>query len=207
MDTDSAYQALLSALRSRMASCGHCQAAGLPAYGQPLCSGPARAPVMVVGQAPSRSDTATQQLWSGPAGQQLMAWLGWAGLAEERLRAHHYLTAVVKCYPGRAAAGHGDQEPSRRQVELCRRYLEAELQLVAPRLLIPVGRMAIDFFGGQRLRLEDLVGTAVSVGETWIVPLPHPSGVSLWLNGSENRRRLARALAILRELCGGLSLA
>ncbi len=156
---------------------------------------------MVVAQAPSRSDEASGQLWTGPAGRQLMDWLSWAGLDEATVRSQHYLTAVARCYPG----GQGEL-PSPRQVSLCRRLLDAELGLVEPQVLVPVGQVAIDAFGGLHRPLEVLVGAAVWVGGTWVVPLPQPTVADRWLSRAENRRRLARALGILREIFRGLAL-
>ncbi len=206
MSTENASQPLLSKLQARALSCRRCAQAGLPAYGQPICSGSAAARLMIVGQAPSSSDERNHRLWTGPAGQRLMEWMAWVGLPEVTLRSRHYLTAVCKCYPGFDPSGQGDRAPSQLQVALCRQYLHAELALVAPRLIVPVGRLAIDFFGGQGQRLERLVGRAIAAEGTWIVPLPHPSGASTWLNQPDHQQLLARALAILRELCLALGI-
>ncbi len=201
MDEVASAQAALDKLQAEVRACRRCQVAGLPAVGRPLCSGPASAQAMVVAQAPSRSDEASGQLWSGPAGRQLMDWLSWAGLDEATLRSRHYLTAVARCYPG--GQGH---LPSPRQVSLCRRLLDAELGLVVPEVLVPVGQVAIDAFGGLHRPLEVLVGAAVWVSGTWVVPLPQPTVADRWLSRAENRRRLARALATLREIFRSLEL-
>ncbi len=206
MAIEDANQPLLSRLQAQVRACRRCQQAGLAVRGRPICSGPASAKIMIVGQAPSAADERNQRLWSGPAGQRLMGWLEWVGLPEATLRARHYLTAVTRCYPGPAPSGHGDRLPTRQEADLCQQYLNAELALVSPRILIPVGRQAIDFLGGCHIHLQRLIGRAVSVDDTWIVPLPHPSGASLWLNRAEHCEQLARALALLRQLCQGLEL-
>ena len=198
MDMESASQPLVARLQAGIRNCRRCVEAGLIAYGQPICSGPASARLMVVGQAPSRADELNRRLWSGPTGHGLLDWLAWAGLPEVTLRARHYLTAVCKCWPGPDPSGYGDRPPSRLQVDLCRQFLSAELGLVGPRVIVPVGRLAIDHFGGTGQRLERLVGRAIAVDDTWIVPLPHPADAGVWLNQPDHRQLLARALAIRR---------
>ncbi len=207
MDSMTTTQRLLSSLQTHVRACRRCSRAGHLTPGRPVCSGPATARVLVVGQAPSRSDELARALWSGPAGRRLMGWLAWAGLEEQALRRRHYLSAVTRCYPGPSPSGHGDRRPTDHEVRLCRDYLDAELGLLAPCLVIPVGRLAIDWFGGNDRPLSEIIGRAFQVENTWIVPLPHPSGASLWPNHLDNRRRLARALAIIREICHAYHLA
>jgi uracil-DNA glycosylase len=79
-----------------------------------------------------------------------------------------------------------------------------ELALVQPEIVIPVGGLAVRRFLGQ-VKLAEAVGTAVQDGEgRWIVPLPHPSGASLWLNKPENQALVRRAIGHLCELTGRL---
>lgn len=207
METEDARQQLLTRLQAQVADCRLCQHARYGVQGPPVYSGPATAHLMIVGQSPSDSDRQSVRLWSGPAGRRLLKWLEWAGLGEEALRTRHYLTAVTRCYPGRAGRGRGDRMPSVLERRLCAPYLQAELCLVAPRLLVPVGRVAVDAFGGRGRPLDALVGRAFYAEHAWIVPLPHPSGASTWLNTPAHQACLARALAILRELVQRLQLA
>jgi uracil-DNA glycosylase len=80
----------------------------------------------------------------------------------------------------------------------CAHWLDAELRLLRPKVLIPVGQLAISRFLGPG-SLEERVGKRF--GERPVmVPLPHPSGQSRWLNAPANRERLNRALALISEL-------
>jgi hypothetical protein len=72
-----------------------------------------------------------------------------------------------------------------------------------PKVLILVGQMAINRFLGPG-RLEDRVGQKFGERPV-IVPLPHPSGQSRWLNDPANRERLASALAIVGALRSALA--
>jgi uracil-DNA glycosylase len=81
---------------------------------------------------------------------------------------------------------------------LCAPWLEAELALMRPRVVLLVGTLAIDRFWG-RVMLSDAVGKVRRDGDRVLIPLPHPSGASRWLNAPANRRLLDRALLIVRR--------
>jgi uracil-DNA glycosylase len=69
---------------------------------------------------------------------------------------------------------------------------------VQPRLLLAVGGLAIETLLGQRLRLDESVGRVFQVEGRTILPLPHPSGASLWPNRPKNQALISQALALLR---------
>ena len=155
---------------------------------------------MIVGQAPGSTECETGRPFNGPSGKRLFDWLAQAGWDESTFRNTHYMTAITKCYPGRSANGKGDRAPTRAEQKLCAPFLERELALVQPEVIVPVGSMAVRRFVG-RVRLTDVVGTLVEKDDGHlIVPLPHPSGVNLWLNRRENQKRVTRALRRLRQL-------
>ncbi|MDW8319469.1 MAG: uracil-DNA glycosylase family protein [Anaerolineae bacterium] len=206
----------LDQLHHHLRACRRCVEAGFPVAAPPIFAGPAGAAIMVVGQAPGRVEAGqTHRPFSGPAGKRLFRWLAEAGWDEAEFRAVNYMTAVTKCYPGPHPDGRGDRVPSRAEQELCRPWLEQELALVQPRLIVPVGGLAIARFLGNGTRLEEVVGRAFRRPEDdarltpWarahapaaaqIVPLPHPSGASQWFNVPANQARLRQALDLLRR--------
>jgi uracil-DNA glycosylase len=203
----------LAALHEEMRACRRCLEADYPVVPHAVFSGPATACVMVVGQAPGVTETEVGRPFNGSSGRRLFGWLAEAGWPEPTFRATQYLSAVTKCYPGRtkpgkagpgkAGPGKGDRVPTRAEQKLCAPFLERELALVRPRLLLPVGGLAVRRFLGRRAaRLGDVVGDAFEEPDgLWIVPLPHPSGASLWLNRPENRERVGQALEHVRRLC------
>jgi uracil-DNA glycosylase len=104
----------------------------------------------------------------------------------------------MRCFPGRNAAGTGDLRPPPAGVANCAHWLEAELRILRPQVLILVGQMAINRFLGPG-PLELRVGKRFG-DHPVMVPLPHPSGTSRWLNEPANRDRLATALAAIDDL-------
>ena len=109
-----------------------------------------------------------------------------------------YIAALMRCFPGRNAQNTGDLRPPPAGIANCAHWLDAELRLLRPKVLILVGQLAITRFLG-RGSLEDRVGNRF--GERPVmIPLPHPSGQNRWLNEKANRDRLANALALIGEL-------
>ncbi len=171
-----------------------------------LPCGDAGSRLMIVGQAPGKAELKTDLPFSGPAGRRLFSWMEHIGVPEDEFRTLSYITAIVKCYPGHIRGGKKDLAPSTSQRRKCARFLEGEIRLLRPDLIVPVGRAALDAILG---------GTALSdaVGKKWrrpiwghlcdIIPLPHPSGASPWVY--RNRRLHQKALRLLRRELGKMS--
>lgn len=170
---------------------------------------------MIIGQAPGRVENERTGLpFSGPAGKRLFRWLAEAGWNEAEFRATNYMTAVTKCFPGANANGRGDRLPGKAEQALCRPWLEAELALVQPQVVVPVGGLAISLLLGLALWLDQVIGRVIARPQdddqltpwaqahlpatTRIVPLPHPSGASQWYNRPENQALVRQAIDHLR---------
>ncbi|HET7585442.1 MAG TPA: uracil-DNA glycosylase family protein [Gemmatimonadaceae bacterium] len=184
--------------RERLAACRQCALAPgvLPIISQ------ARAPrVMLIGQAPGKVEIADRRPFAGRAGRTLFRWLERAGLSEAEARERIYIAAITRCYPGPSPSGRGDRVPSPAERAACAPWLERELEIIRPALLILIGRLAIDRFLGP-VPLASVVGELRSVshagGESRVVALPHPSGASAWLNDPAHKALVERALDTLR---------
>jgi uracil-DNA glycosylase len=189
----------LTELHCEIAACRLCAEAGYTVESVPqlVVSGPADARLMVIGQAPPGERSSHGRPFSGPAGQRLFKWLAEAGWEEEAFRARCYITAITKCYPGKAAKG--DRRPSSAEQKLCRPFLDRELALMHAQVIVLVGGLAIQTFLGEN-RLEEIVGRVIARDGIRYVPLPHPSGASLWLNAPQNLARVRRALRALNQI-------
>ena len=155
-------------------------------------------PFLVVGQAPAKGDGRAYRPFGNPGGGGgLFRWLAEEGIEEEWFRARAYLTALVKCYPGKGTGGKGDRSPSRLERENCAPYLERELALVRPEVVITVGALALgSFLPG--FSLNEAVGREFPWGQGRVlIPLPHPSGASLWNNEPANRELRRQAVGLL----------
>ena len=148
------YEELSRAMRA----CLRCLEAGYQITPGAIFTGPAPAPLMLVGQAPGVTEVQAKRPFNASSGRRLFQWLTEAGFEEIEFRASYYMTAVTKCYPGKHPKGKGDRKPSRAEQKLCRPFLERELALVQPRVLLAVGGLAIETLLGQKIRLDQAVG-------------------------------------------------
>ncbi len=196
-----ARQADLAALHDQILSCRKCAAAGHLILGTPVIGGTpsmlARARrVMLVGQAPGRTEADSGRPFSGSAGRTLFGWLAEAGIEEESFRRQVYIAAMTRCFPGPAPSGSGDRRPSPAELALCRGYLNSERALVQPELIVLVGGMAIEGLLGK-MPLSAAVGRIHERDGVRYLPLPHPSGASRWNNVAANRALRRRAIDLL----------
>jgi uracil-DNA glycosylase len=182
-----------------MRACRRCIEAGYDVTPPAVIGGRMGARIMTIGQAPGITEVEAQRPFNAGSGQRLFKWLAGAGIEETWFRSTQYMTAVTKCYPGRAKGGSGDRVPSRAEQKLCRPFLDREIELIDPALIIPVGRLAINLFYPKSAKLTEIIGTQKQVDGRWIVPLPHSSGASRWHQTAENRALIAQAVALIGE--------
>ena len=203
-------QATLETVQREIAACTLCVAAGFIPRSLPIFHGHAAQRLMIVGQAPGPSAGERALPYTGATGKTLQRWLERAGFPPEALHLQFYLTSLTKCFPGPATGtgAKGDRPPSAREIALCARHLDREIALVQPEIVVSLGRLAAERLDptARRLPLTELVGSlrpAERAGHSFhLLPLPHPSGVSRWLNDPAHSARLDEALAVLGREVG-----
>ncbi|MFN2312223.1 MAG: uracil-DNA glycosylase [Spirochaetia bacterium] len=144
--------------------------------------------VMVIGEGPGAEEDRLGAPFVGPAGRYLDDWLKAIDLSREE---NVYITNVVKCRP----PGNRDPEPA--EIEACRPYLERQIQLVRPRVILAAGRVAAQFLTGSALGIGKLRGREHSCYGLPTVATYHPSGV---LRNSDWRRPVWEDLKLLRSI-------
>lgn len=189
----------LEELLKKIGSCQACKESGFIPEAKPIFSPVFPASWMLIGQAPGKVEKESGLPFMGRAGRNLFRWLKEIGWEETSFRKEVYMTSVTKCWPGKGRGASGDRPPSSKEIGLCLPFLQEEVQLVSPKIVLLVGKLALRTFFGL-MKLEEAVGEKLEKeGRIWI-PLPHPSGASRWLNLGENKRRLRQALKIIKEL-------
>ena len=195
MTTRNASYRSLRSLQRDTARCRACAEAGYPLESLPVRAPLAEQRAYLFGQAPGVVEGEERLPWRGRAGRTLRRWLE---LEEDEFYATFYCASVTRCYPGRAPSGRGDRTPTPREQQLCEFWRDWELELLRPRLIVTVGGLALR-------RMLGLPQLTVCVGERYerdgavVIPLPHPSGASGWLNVPANRARLEIAALLVRE--------
>jgi uracil-DNA glycosylase len=176
----------LASLQRDLAGCRACPAVA----SLPVIEGRAGQRAYLFGQAPGVVEGAAGRPWRGRAGQTLRRWLA---LDEDAFYETFYCASVTRCYPGRPPSGRGDRTPSQAEQQLCSFWQEWELRLLRPELIVTVGGLGLRRLLGEP-SLTECVGVRFELDGATVVPLPHPSGASGWLNEPANRERLERAL-------------
>ena len=190
----SSYRSLASLQRDN-ARCRACVEAGYPLESWPVRAPYAAQRAYLFGQAPGIVEGEERLPWRGRAGQRLRSWLRLEG---DALYETFYCASVTRCYPGRPAAGRGDRTPTPREQDLCEFWRDWELELLRPDLIVPVGGLALYRLLGIR-SLTEAIGKSYLRDDAIVIPLPHPSGASAWLNDDANRARLGKALTHVRR--------
>lgn len=157
--------------------------------------------ILLVGQAPGIREGELQRPFAWTAGKTLFKWFSTIGVEEETFRRQVYMTAVCRCFPGKNPKG-GDRVPAREEIANCSRWLNAEVEMLQPELIVPVGKLAIAQYLSVS-RLVDVIGQTfiqpVNGIETAIIPLPHPSGASTWHQMQPGKTLLQQALTEIRQ--------
>lgn len=158
--------------------------------------------ILLVGQAPGDKEPNLGRPFAWTAGKTLFKWfdrsLGWT---EEEVRDRVYIASVCRCFPGKKPKG-GDRVPDEEEIANCADWLKREIELLQPRLVLPVGKLAI----GQFLefgQLTEVIGQTFAIKpfgfSTECLPMPHPSGASTWHRKEPGRSLLENALNLLAK--------
>jgi uracil-DNA glycosylase len=163
----------------------------------PVSGGAIVSDVMIVGQAPGVREPTLKRPFAHTAGKTLFRWFEeFCGLDEATMRARIYFAAVIRCFPGKARGG-SDRLPAGDEIRNCSGWMKTEFEILRPRLVVPVGRLAIAQFIDCE-KLDAVVGRSFVVNRGDVsfdlIPLPHPSGVSPWHKISPGRELLACAM-------------
>jgi DNA polymerase len=130
--------------------------------------GPLNAPLMIVGEQPGDQEDQAGRPFVGPAGQLLDQYLERAGID----RASAYVTNAVKHFKFAVRGKHRlHQSPTAKEIDTCRWWLDAERDLVKPRLVLALGASAA----------RGLLGRTVSISKARGAPLALADGTELWV--------------------------
>lgn len=182
--------------RTALASCSRC-----PEMIGPVVSGsPVFSPILLIGQAPGDKEGGFGKPFAWTAGKTMFKWFERIGLDEETFRQRVYMAAVCRCFPGKNPKG-GDRVPNKDEIANCSNWLQAEIDLLKPDLILPVGKLAISQLMAVN-KLNEVIGKTHSVNFhghlTEAIPLPHPSGASTWHRMEPGISLLESALSLLQ---------
>jgi uracil-DNA glycosylase len=166
----------------------------------PVSGGPIVSDVMIIGQAPGPREPTLKRPFAHTAGKTLFRWFEqFCEMDEAAVRSKIYFAAVCRCFPGKNFGG-TDRVPAPDEIRNCASWMDDEIRILQPRLIIPVGRLAIMQFI-DCARLGDVIGRkfrVVHAGQRFdLIPLPHPSGASPWHKIPPGKALTERALKLV----------
>ncbi len=190
-------QQVINSHQKQLKACRLCpQMIGPVVTGNPVVS-----PILLVGQAPGDKEGPAGRPFAWTAGKTLFGWFETIGLDENAFRHQVYMAAVCRCFPGKKPKG-GDRVPSQEEIDNCRQWLDREIELLRPQLILPVGKLAI----AQFMPVDKLAGViglkhevALENHKVEMIPLPHPSGASTWHRTSPGKELLQEALRLIEQ--------
>ena len=169
-------------------------------FAPPVVGAVTDASILLIGQAPGPKEREVGYPFAWTAGTTLFRWFASIGVNEARFREKVYMGAVIRCFPGKLPDKQGDRKPSRLEMENCSIHHRTEMRLLRPSLVILVGKMAIETLIPHG-RLDEVVGLAFAMEEEGhpytAIPLPHPSGLSRWIQKPEGKALVAQALELI----------
>ena len=166
----------------------------------PVSGGPILSGVMIIGQAPGPREPTLKRPFAHTAGKTLFRWFEqFCGMDEAAVRSKIYFAAVCRCFPGKNSGG-TDRVPAPDEIRNCASWMDDEIRILKPRLIIPVGRLAIVQFINCA-KLGDVIGGKFRVAHLAhrfdLIPLPHPSGASPWHKIPPGKGLTERALKLI----------
>ncbi len=192
--------------QKQLEACNLCpQMFGPPIHGLAVTS-----KVMLIGQAPGFKEIEVLLPFAWTAGKKLFSWFENIGVDETPFRKSIYMSAICRCYPGKKLPTaksknkkvHGDRVPNKDEIKQCSQWLQAEIELLKPELIILVGKLAIQQFLNVK-KLDEVVGQIESISinkhQFDVITLPHPSGTSTWPVTEPGKTLLAQAMTLINN--------
>ncbi len=162
--------------------------------------GPVPARILFIGEAPGRNEDKQGRPFVGRAGSILDDLLAGIGVARDEV----FITNIVKCRPP------NNRDPTTAEIEACRPYLERQIALIRPEVIVPLGRFAmrwvLESHGVVPGPIAEMHGTVARIqwtgGERTVVPVYHPAAT---IYRPALRETLAADFETIREVIGDCS--
>jgi DNA polymerase len=153
----------LEELHQRIASCPDCDLCRTRTRAVPG-EGPPNAEVLFVGEAPGFYEDQQGRPFVGPAGRFLDELIASAGLRRDQV----FITNVVKCRPP------NNRDPLPGEVDACRKYLQRQIELIQPKIIVSLGRYSLAWFS-PRDAISKVHGQAKVRDGVYFMPMYHPA--------------------------------
>jgi len=140
--------------------------------------GDLNADLMFIGEGPGRDEDLQGRPFVGKAGQLLTRIIHAMSFQRDEV----YITNIVKCRPP------GNRNPQGNEIASCRDYLLAQIELIDPKVIVTLGKVAADFFIRSSLGMTALRGDFYDFNNIKVMPTFHPS----YLIRNEGNKKLKK---------------
>jgi len=138
--------------------------------------GPESAEIMFVGEAPGFYEDQQGRPFVGPAGRLLEELLSSIGLRRDQV----YIGNVIKCRPPE------NRDPLPKEIESCRKWLQSQIELIKPKVVVPLGRFSLAWFFPNE-SIGRMHGQARYRDGVYYMPMYHPAAA---LHAANMRRSI-----------------
>jgi DNA polymerase len=154
------------------------------------------AQLMFVGEGPGEEEDLQGEPFVGRAGQLLTKMISAMGLA----RGQVYIANIVKCRPDMPPGVPGNRKPTKQEMETCVPYLRAQVDVIAPRVIVALGATAIDGLVGATGPMGGLRGKFLDYRGVPVMPTYHPSYLLRNQSIGEKRKVWEDLLQVMERL-------
>jgi len=127
-------------------------------------AGPENANIMFIGEGPGFHENQQGIPFVGQAGKFLDELLSVSGLGRETV----FITNVVKCRPP------GNRDPQPDELDACSKFLDRQIELINPEIIVTLGRFSMAKFFGQ-VKISQIHGMMRKIGQRYVVAMYHPA--------------------------------
>jgi len=182
----------LKALYDQILSCTRCGLSQGRTRAVPG-EGPENAKVMFIGEAPGFHEDKSGKPFVGAAGHFLEELLADIGMTRDDV----YIANVIKCRPP------GNRAPIPREIEACKPYLDRQIELIRPHIVITLGRFSMErYFPGAKI--SSIHGRPKKIDGRLYYPMYHPAAAlhqpSLRLTVVEDMKKIPQLIAEIDQI-------
>jgi DNA polymerase len=192
-------EAALAQLARRVAACVQCPHLAASRHHTVFGIGAPSAALMFVGEAPGADEDARGEPFVGRAGQLLTKIIQTMGLS----RAEVYIANILKCRPDTPGRRSGNRKPTPTEMVTCLPYLEEQIRVIQPRVLVALGMTAVEGLLGKQAAgpsLGRLRGRWLEFRGIPLMPTYHPAYLLRNQAPSEKRKVWEDMLLVMERL-------
>jgi uracil-DNA glycosylase family 4 len=191
-----AKAAAFEELRQRVMPCVKCAHLAAARKNVVFGVGDINARLMFVGEAPGADEDAQGEPFVGAAGQLLTKIIQAMGLSRDTV----YIANILKCRPDTPGQGSGNRKPTPAEMETCLPYLQEQIDLIRPQVLVALGATAVDGLLGKTIGITKLRGQWRTYRGIPLMPTYHPAYLLRNQAPSEKRRVWEDMLQVMQKL-------